>query len=133
MLWTSLKNFPNESLDVVTIGFGLRNVNNLSKALSEIHRVLKPGGIFINLDVGKVKNPIIRFFADFYFFKIVPIMGYFIWGGKNQMFDYLPVSSLHYPDQENLKKLLEEAGFTNVSYKNFVFGNATMHISYKPK
>ncbi|HMV44185.1 MAG TPA: ubiquinone/menaquinone biosynthesis methyltransferase [Leptospiraceae bacterium] len=115
---TQLKNFANASFDVVTIGFGLRNVDNLEKALSEIYRILKPGGLFINLDVGKVKNPIIRVFADFYFFKIVPLLGYLIWGSKNEMFDYLPVSSLHYPDQENLKKLLEENKFQNVEYKN---------------
>lgn len=129
---TFLKDFADTSLDVVTIGFGLRNVNNLEKALGEIYRVLKPGGLFINLDVGKVKNPIIRFFADFYFFKIVPLMGYIIWGGKNKMFDYLPVSSLHYPAQDELKGILEKIGFEKVSYKNFVFGNATMHLSYKP-
>jgi len=130
---TNLANFPNESLDVVTVGFGLRNVSNLSKALGEIYRVLKKGGIFVNLDVGKVKNPILRVFANFYFFKIVPLIGYLIWGGKNQMFDYLPISSLYYPSQEELKNILEKSGFTNVSYKNFVFGNATMHIGYKPK
>ena len=59
-------------------------------------------------------------------------MGYLIWGGKNNMFDYLPVSSLHYPDQDNLKKILEEIGFLNVRYENFVFGNVAMHVSYKP-
>lgn len=128
---TNLKNFPDASFDVVTVGFGLRNVDNLAKALSEIFRVLKPGGIFVNLDVGKVKNPIIRVFADFYFFKIVPLLGYLIWGAKNDMFDYLPVSSLSYPDQENLKSMIEKAKFQNVEYKNFVFGNVALHWGRK--
>ncbi len=128
---TNLKNFSNASFDVVTVGFGLRNVDNLSKALSEIYRVLKPGGLFINLDVGKVKNPIIRLFANFYFFRIVPLIGYIIWGAKNDMFDYLPVSSLSYPDQENLKSMIEQAKFQNVEYKNFVFGNVAMHWGIK--
>ena len=128
---TNLKNFPDASFDVVTVGFGLRNVDNLAKALSEIFRVLKPGGIFVNLDVGKVKNPIIRIFADFYFFKIVPLLGYLIWGAKNDMFDYLPVSSLSYPDQDNLKSMIEEAKFQNVEYKNFVFGNVALHWGRK--
>ena len=129
---TALKDFSENSIDAVTIGFGLRNVFDLPLALREIKRILKPGGIFINLDVGKVPYPIIRFFADFYFFKIVPLMGYIIWGGKNNMFDYLPISSLHYPDQENLKILMENTGFYNVRYENFVFGNVAMHIGYKP-
>lgn len=128
---TNLKNFSNSSFDVVTIGFGLRNVDNIEKAIGEIYRILKPGGLFINLDVGKVPNSVIRLFADFYFFKIVPLMGYLIWGSKNEMFDYLPVSSVHYPDQENLKKLLEANKFQNVEYKNFVFGNVAMHWCMK--
>ncbi|TGK01995.1 ubiquinone/menaquinone biosynthesis methyltransferase [Leptospira langatensis] len=129
---THLSNVPSESLDAVSIGFGLRNVNHLDKALSEILRVLKPGGVFANLDVGKVKNPIIRWFANFYFFRIVPIFGYILWGGKNDMFDYLPVSSLYYPDQESLKQKLGALGFEKVRYTNFVFGNAVLHIAKKP-
>ena len=130
---TALRDFQDGSLDAVTVGFGLRNVFDLPLALSEIKRVLKPGGIFINLDVGKVPYPVIRFFADFYFFRIVPLLGYLIWGGKNKMFDYLPVSSLYYPDQENLKSLMESLGFETVHFENFVFGNVAMHVGYKPK
>ncbi|TGL58792.1 ubiquinone/menaquinone biosynthesis methyltransferase [Leptospira sarikeiensis] len=129
---TNLSQVKNQSLDAVSIGFGLRNVNHLDKAISEIYRVLKPGGVFVNLDVGKVKNPFIKAFADFYFFKIVPLFGYILWGGKNEMFDYLPVSSLYYPDQEGLKAQLEKNGFESVRYKNFVFGNSVLHIAKKP-
>ncbi len=129
---TALKDFSDSSMDAITVGFGLRNVFDLPIALSEIKRVLKPGGIFINLDVGKVPYPIIRFFADFYFFKIVPLMGYMIWGGKNKMFDYLPVSSLHYPDQEKLITLLMESGFERTYYENYAFGNVALHVGYKP-
>ncbi|MCC5816091.1 MAG: ubiquinone/menaquinone biosynthesis methyltransferase [Leptospira sp.] len=128
-----LKEFEDVSLDAVTIGFGLRNVQDLRKCLREIGRVLKPGGVYLNLDVGKVKNPVIRYFANFYFFKIVPIFGYLLWGGKNEMFDYLPVSSLSYPGQIELKNIMEEEGFVNVRYENFVFGNATLHICEKKK
>ena len=128
---TDLKDFKDSSLDAVTIGFGLRNVNDIDKAISEIFRVLKPNGLFLNLDVGKVKNPVIRYFADFYFFKIVPLMGHLIWGRKNEMFDYLPASSVKYPGQEELKSLLEKHRFGKVSYRNFVFGNVVLHISQK--
>lgn len=129
---TRLVNFKDSEFDAVSIGFGLRNVDDLPEALREIYRILKPGGIFLNLDVGKVKLPLIRAFADFYFFRIVPLMGYMIWGGKNDMFDYLPVSSLSYPDQETLKSILETTGFEQVRYRNFVFGNAVLHVCRKP-
>ncbi|EKO14388.1 ubiquinone/menaquinone biosynthesis methyltransferase [Leptospira kirschneri str. H2] len=129
---TKLIQFQNSQFDVVSIGFGLRNVDDLSKAIGEIFRVLKPGGMFLNLDVGKVNNPWIRWIADFYFFRIVPILGYILWGGKNEMFDYLPVSSLSYPDQETLKSIFEKEGFQEVRYKNFVFGNVTLHVAKKP-
>lgn len=128
---TQLQKYESNSFDVVTIGFGLRNVNDIPKALSEVNRILKTDGLFINLDVGKVKNPIIRYFADFYFFKIVPLLGYIIWGGKNSMFDYLPVSSLSYPDQNKLKLLFEESNFKDVQFTNYVFGNVAMHWGSK--
>ncbi len=129
---TNLKNFKHKSFDVVTMGFGLRNVDSIEATLLEVHRVLKPGGIFINLDVGKVFNPLIKPFAYLYFFKIVPLIGYMIWGGKNEMFDYLPVSSIEYPDQRKLKDMLFEKGFVNVKYSEYVFGNAVLHHAYKP-
>lgn len=126
-----LKPFTSSSLDAVTISFGLRNVKDLRLCLKEVKRVLKQNGVFLNLDVGKVQSPIIGFFAKIYFFKIVPLIGYLIWGGKNEMFDYLPVSSLHYPGQKELKVILEEEGFREVYFKNFVFGNAVLHFARK--
>lgn len=129
---TKLSQFQTKSIDVVTVGFGLRNVDNIEAALSEIHRVLKPGGIFINLDVGKVSNGLIKPFADLYFFKIVPILGYMVWGQKNEMFDYLPASSVKYPEQKRLKDLLFEKGFMDVKYKEYVFGNVALHYGFKP-
>lgn len=128
---TNLEGFGVSSMDVVTVGFGLRNVNSIENAISEIYRVLKEGGIFVNLDVGKVSIPVIKWFADFYFFKVVPLLGHVVSGRKNNMFNYLPVSSLYYPDQKGLKNLLENQGFQDVGYKNFVFGNTTMHWGIK--
>jgi demethylmenaquinone methyltransferase/2-methoxy-6-polyprenyl-1,4-benzoquinol methylase len=127
----NLKNFNDSSIDLVTMGFGLRNVSDLQKCLYEIKRVLKPGGIFINLDVGRVRPFFLKWFADFYFFKMVPVFGYLIYGKKHEMFDYLPHSSTTYPDQETLQKTMYEIGFLNVRFQNFVFGNAVGHIARK--
>lgn len=124
-----LSQFPTASFDIVTMGFGLRNVSDLKKCLLEIKRVLKKGGVFVNLDVGRVRPKFLKFFADFYFFKIVPLFGYLLYGRENEMFDYLPHSSKTYPDQETLAKILEELGFQEVRFQNFVFGNAVAHVA----
>jgi demethylmenaquinone methyltransferase/2-methoxy-6-polyprenyl-1,4-benzoquinol methylase len=126
-----LKEFAESSLDIVTMGFGLRNVSDLKKCLLEIKRILKPGGVFINLDVGRVRPAFLKWFADIYFFRVVPIFGYLIYGKKHEMFDYLPHSSTVYPDQETLQNTMYELGFSKVRFQNFVFGNAVGHIAKK--
>lgn len=127
-----LKQVQSHSQDIVSMGFGLRNVADIDKCLGEVFRVLKPGGIFVNLDVGKVRIPWIRKFADFYFFKIVPKLGYMIFGSKNEMFDYLPQSSLTYPDQATLLLQIQKIGFQETGFENFVFGNVALHYAKKP-
>ncbi|MDZ4726117.1 MAG: ubiquinone/menaquinone biosynthesis methyltransferase [Leptospira sp.] len=126
-----LKGFQDNTVDLVTMGFGLRNVSDLKKCLTEIKRILKPNGLFINLDVGRVRPKFLKKFADFYFFRVVPLFGYLIFGKKHEMFDYLPHSSTTYPDQETLQKILLEIGFLDVHFKNFVFGNAVAHLAKK--
>ncbi|TGL55496.1 ubiquinone/menaquinone biosynthesis methyltransferase [Leptospira kemamanensis] len=127
----NLKKFPEGSFDIVTMGFGLRNVSDLRLCLQEIKRVLKKEGVFVNLDVGRVRPRFLKFFADFYFFKIVPLFGYLLYGKQNEMFDYLPHSSKTYPDQETLQTILIEVGFKEVWFRNFVFGNAVAHVAKK--
>ena len=126
----NLKEISANSLDAVSIGFGLRNVTEIETTLKEVLRVLKPGGVFLNLDVGKVEG-FLKPFADFYFFKIVPKLGYLLFRRKEYMFEYLPESSLHFPSQKELKRILESLGFANVRFRNFVFGNVALHIARK--
>lgn len=128
----NLSKLKDNSIDIVTMGFGLRNVENLELCLKEVKRILKPGGAFLNLDVGRVRPKFLKYFADFYFFRIVPLFGYLLLGKGHEMFDYLPHSSRTYPDQETLLKILEKQGFVGVRFKNFVFGNAVAHIAKKP-
>ena len=129
---TDLSRFPDGSFNAVTVGFGLRNVTDLDGTLRGIFRVLNDGGIFISLDVGRVRSRFIRIFADFYFFRIVPLMGYVLWRGRNEMFDYLPQSSVSYPSQQEIAAILERRGFFRVRITEYVFGNAVMHVAEKP-
>ena len=121
----------SDSLDVVTVGYGLRNLVNISDCLQEVYRVLKPGGRFLCLDMGKVSLPLIRELFAFYFFKVVPKIGKWIYPGED-MFDYFPESSVNYPSQEKLAEMLKEQGFSAVDYFNFYFGSTVVHFAQKP-
>ena len=98
--------------------------------MSEIFRVLKTKGVLACLDLGKVKMPIISNINNFYFFKIIPLIGNWLIPGE-EMFHYLPHSSTNYPSQESIKHIMLEVGFSNVDIYNFVFGASTIHVAYK--
>jgi len=123
--------FPDGKFDAVTIGYGLRNVPELNGCLKEILRVLKPGGVMVSLDVGKVRLPIIAELNNLYFFSIVPLIGNMLMPGQ-EMFQYLPHSSLKYPNQELLKRMMLEIGFQQAGFHDFIFGASTVHVAYKP-
>ena len=123
--------FQDAVFDAITIGYGMRNVQDISQFLLEILRVLKPEGVLVSLDVGKVRIPILAELNHFYFFHIVPLIGNILIPGE-EIFKYLPESSLAYPNQESLKNLMIETGFHKVEFHNFVFGASTVHLAYKP-
>ena len=123
--------FPKEYFEAVTVGYGLRNVADLSACIKNILSLLKPSGVLVCLDVGKVNIPVIAQLNRFYFFKIVPLIGKWLMPGQ-EMFDYLPHSSINYPDQKKLKKILLEEGFQKVDVYDFVFGASTIHVAQKP-
>ena len=122
--------FPDGWFAAVTVGYGLRNLDDLTKGLFEIRRILQPGGVLVSLDVGKVRLPVIDVLSRFYFFKLVPKIGEWLMP-EQEMFTYLPQSSLKYPDQETLKRKLLEVGFHQAHYYDFVFGASTVHVAYK--
>jgi len=123
--------FHDEEFNAVTIGYGMRNVMDIRLFLQEILRVLKPKGILISLDVGKVRLPILEKINYFYFFHVVPFIGKLLMSGE-EIFKYLPESSVDYPNQKILKNLMIEAGFQRVEFHNFIFGASTVHVAYKP-
>lgn len=123
--------FPEHHFDAVTVGYGLRNVPDLQGALQEIHRVLRPGGTLVSLDVGKVRVPVVDALSQFFFFQIVPWIGQRLMPGQ-EMFEYLPESSKAYPDQETLRRILIETGFQEVQIHDFVFGASTVHVASRP-
>jgi demethylmenaquinone methyltransferase/2-methoxy-6-polyprenyl-1,4-benzoquinol methylase len=122
--------FADNSFDLVTMAFGLRNVTNKQQALNSIYRVLKPGGKLFVLEFSKPQSSIIAKAYDFYSFNIVPKIGEIV-TGKKEHYDYLVESIRMHPDQEGLKKMFEQAGFDDCIYNNFHTGVVALHRGFK--
>jgi demethylmenaquinone methyltransferase/2-methoxy-6-polyprenyl-1,4-benzoquinol methylase len=126
----SLIPIKSNNLDTVTVGYGLRNLEDISQCIKEVHRVLRPGGRFLSLDMGKVNLPIIKHIFKFYFFSVVPKIGKLIFPGED-MFDYFPESYANYLSQEGLSAILTGQGFVDVRFYNFYFGSTAIHYAVK--
>jgi len=123
--------FPDERFDVVTTGFCMRNVGNLSRAFSEIHRVLKPGGRFVCLEFSRPVMGWLRRLYDWYSFRLLPWIGTKVARDTTGVYEYLPASIRTFPDQEQLKQRLYDAGFRQVDYRNLTGGIVAIHVAVK--
>jgi demethylmenaquinone methyltransferase / 2-methoxy-6-polyprenyl-1,4-benzoquinol methylase len=121
--------FPDNYFDCVSIAFGLRNVTHKDAALREMKRVLKPGGRVIVLEFSKVAKPLEKMY-DLYSFKLLPKMGEII-ANDADSYRYLAESIRMHPGQEELKKMMEEAGLERVEYFNMTGGVVAVHRGYK--
>ncbi|OQR79565.1 2-methoxy-6-polyprenyl-1 [Tropilaelaps mercedesae] len=122
--------FNSESFDVVTIGFGIRNVTHMDRVLKETYRVLKPGGRFLCLEFSHVENPLLARAYDLYSFQIIPVMGQLL-AGDWKSYQYLVESIRKFPNQELFADMLRDAGFKCVSYENLLNGVAAIHVGFK--
>lgn len=123
-------NFADESFDIFTIAFGIRNFTNIEKGLQEAYRVLKKGGKFICLEFSKVEDIFLQKIYDTYSFKIIPKIGEVILKDQDS-YQYLVESIRKFPDQKSFKKLIENAGFSKVGYQNLTFGACAIHYGFK--
>lgn len=121
--------FPDHYFDCVSIAFGLRNVTHKEVALREMHRVLKPGGRVIVLEFSKIIKPLEKAY-DFYSFKLLPKMGELI-ANDADSYRYLAESIRMHPGQEELKTMMQEAGFARVEYFNMTGGIVAAHRGVK--
>lgn len=121
--------FPDNSFDVYTIAFGIRNCTNVDKVLAEAFRVLKPGGKFACLEFSRIHSPL-RSLYDLYSFQVIPVLGQLIAGDYNS-YRYLVESIRKFPDQEAYKRMIEIAGFSEVIYEDLSFGISAIHTGLK--
>ncbi len=122
--------FEDESFDFFTIAFGIRNFTNIDLALAEAYRVLKPGGKFLCLEFSIVNDYFLQKIYDAYSFKVIPKIGEVILKDRAS-YQYLVESIRKFPTQDEFKKMIETAGFKNVSYQNLSFGAAAIHVGIK--
>jgi len=122
--------FADQTFDFFTIAFGIRNFTNIDLALAEAYRVLKPGGKFICLEFSKVNDYFLQKIYDAYSFKVIPKIGEVVLKDRAS-YQYLVESIRKFPSQEQFKKMIEAAGFKNVSYQNLSFGIAAIHVGVK--
>jgi demethylmenaquinone methyltransferase/2-methoxy-6-polyprenyl-1,4-benzoquinol methylase len=121
---------PDRSIDLYTIGFGLRNVTRIDAALAEARRVLKPGGRFLCLEFTPEISPLLQPFYDLYSFQFVPLLGRIVTGNRDA-YAYLVESIRRFPRQSELAEMIAGAGLGQVSFRNLTGGVAALHSAWR--
>ncbi len=122
--------FADATFDAYTIAFGIRNVPRIDRALSEAFRVLKPGGRFLCLEFSDVDMPLLDRFYEAWSFNAIPRIGKLV-TGDGEPYSYLVESIRKFPDQKNFARMIAEAGFGRVTFRNFSGGIAALHSGWK--
>ena len=121
--------FADECFDLVTVGFGLRNMTHKERALGEMRRVLKPGGRLLVLEFSRVAKPLEKFY-DWYSFSVLPRLGQWV-AGDADSYRYLAESIRMHPDAATLKSMMKEAGFGHVDVHTLTGGVVALHVGIR--
>jgi demethylmenaquinone methyltransferase/2-methoxy-6-polyprenyl-1,4-benzoquinol methylase len=124
--------FADQEFDTVTISFGIRNVEKTEVALSEMLRVLKPGGKLVVCEFSRIPNKLMHSVYRFYLRNVLPRLSALV-SKTPDAYSYLAESIDAWPSQQELVKIIEAAGFESVSYLNQTFGIVAIHSGFKPK
>lgn len=122
--------FPDASFDLISAGFGFRNLANYQLGLHEMFRLLRPGGALAILEFSAPESGPLAAGFRFYFTRILPVLGGAISGNK-EAYSYLPGSVKKFPSPEILKDWMEQAGFCDVKYERWTFGAVALHMALR--
>jgi demethylmenaquinone methyltransferase/2-methoxy-6-polyprenyl-1,4-benzoquinol methylase len=122
--------YPDKSFDCVTIAFGIRNVPRIDRALAEAHRVLKIGGRFLCLEFSAVDVPGLDALYELYSFKLIPRIGQAVTGDR-EAYQYLVESIRKFPRPPVFARMIEDAGFRRVSFRQMTGGVVALHSGWK--
>ncbi|HEX5822297.1 MAG TPA: bifunctional demethylmenaquinone methyltransferase/2-methoxy-6-polyprenyl-1,4-benzoquinol methylase UbiE [Solirubrobacterales bacterium] len=130
--WADALELPygDESFDAVTIGFGARNLADLERGLSEMARVLRPGGHLVILEITRPQREPLASFYSLWFDKLVPVIGSV--AGDSQAYSYLPDSVRSFPDPRRLAEMIDAAGFAEIRWLLLAGGIIAIHSATKP-
>ncbi len=122
--------FEDNSFDAITVGFGVRNFENLDKGLQEIHRVLNPNGIFVVLETSQPDKFPVKQLFNFYSKYVIPTIGK-LFSKDKRAYTYLPQSAAIFPYGQHFNNILEKNGFNNATNKPLTFGAASIYTATK--
>ncbi|MCD8317377.1 MAG: bifunctional demethylmenaquinone methyltransferase/2-methoxy-6-polyprenyl-1,4-benzoquinol methylase UbiE [Paraprevotella sp.] len=122
--------FPDNTFDAVTVAYGVRNFENLDQGLREIHRVLKPGGHLLIIELSSPRHFPIKQVFSIYARIVMPSIGRLI-SKDHSAYTYLPATMAAFPQGEVMQGILKKAGFNEVRFKRFTFGISTMYLAKK--
>jgi demethylmenaquinone methyltransferase/2-methoxy-6-polyprenyl-1,4-benzoquinol methylase len=123
--------FDDDSFDCATVGFGLRNVADLSRALSEMTRVVISGGKVVCLEISQVRSPLLRLPWMLYFCTLTPRTAS-LFRARRSAYEYLPESVRRFVSREELAGEMESCGLRDVSFHDLMFGAVCVHVGTKP-
>ena len=118
--------YQDQTFDLITVGFGLRNFTDKQRGLAEMRRVLKPNGILLILEFSQPKNSFFSKVYDWYSFNVIPKLGSLL-VNDSQSYQYLAESIRMHPDQETLKEMVLNSGFSECEFYNLVNGVVAIH------
>ncbi|GAB4136013.1 MAG: bifunctional demethylmenaquinone methyltransferase/2-methoxy-6-polyprenyl-1,4-benzoquinol methylase UbiE [Planctomycetaceae bacterium] len=124
--------FPDDSFQIVSVAFGLRNVSETVAGLTEMTRVCQPGGTVVVLEFSMPKNRLIGKLYRWYFRNVLPKIGQWISGSRQAAYEYLPASVSEFPQDEKLAQLMQQSGLQDIQWKSLTFGVATLYYGRKP-
>lgn len=132
LLLASAENLPfsNNTFDIITVGFGIRNTENLEKSLSEMYRVLKENGLAVILEFSHPPMYVVRIFYNIYFNFILPFIGKII-SRDYKAYSYLTQSVKAFPEGESFINIYKKSGFKNIRHIPLTFGIASLYIGKK--
>lgn len=122
--------FNNNSFDIATVAYGVRNFEKLRSGLCEIRRVLRPEGVLCIIELSRPEKPLWRKIYDFYSRRIIPFAGKLV-SRDSRAYTYLPESIAAAPQREAMADILRECGFRDITWRSLTFGAATYYIAKK--